>query len=175
MAKAAWSMAVPWTGFPVSALIKEVCPKPKAKLMRMVTAYRAEEMPGTRNQRNDPIPGHTAKPRGWTRHERTSLLVTGIYGKPLPKQNGAPIRFLTPWKYSLKSIKSIVKIEFMVERPRDLESGAATRVRLVLERQPRQTTRALVPGTGRGSSGHKAAPNADAQWLRKACSEPVQG
>ena len=56
MAKAAWSMAVPWTGFPVSALIKEVCPKPKAKLMRIVTAYRTEEMPGIRSQRNDPWP-----------------------------------------------------------------------------------------------------------------------
>ena len=112
----AWSMAVPWTGFPISALIKEVDPKPKAKYMRMVTAYRPQEMPGIRSQQHYPWPYFEALRLDEAMNE-LALFVTGIYGKPLPKQNGAPIRLIVPWKYGLKSIKSIVRIEFTARRP----------------------------------------------------------
>lgn len=112
----AWSMAVPWTGFPISALIKEVDPKPEAKFMRMVTAYRPEQMPGIGSQPHYPWPYFEALRLDEAMNE-LALFVTGIYGKPLPKQNGAPIRLITPWKYGLKSIKSIVEIEFTKKRP----------------------------------------------------------
>jgi len=112
----AWSMAVPWTGFPISALIKEVDPQPKAKFMRMVTVNRPEQMPGIRSQAHYPWPYFEALRLDEAMNE-LALFVTGIYGKPLPKQNGAPIRLITPWKYGLKSIKSIVRIEFTEKRP----------------------------------------------------------
>lgn len=120
----AWAMAVPWTGFPISALIKEVDPKPKARFIRMVTAYRPREMPGIRSQPHYPWPYFEALRLDEAMNE-LSLFVTGIYGKPLPKQNGAPIRLITPWKYGLKSIKSIVKIEFTAKRPPTLWNEVA--------------------------------------------------
>ncbi|HYM13253.1 MAG TPA: protein-methionine-sulfoxide reductase catalytic subunit MsrP [Bryobacterales bacterium] len=112
----AWSMAVPWTGFPISALIKEVDPKPTAKFMRMVTLYRPKEMPGIGSQPHYPWPYFEALRMDEAMNE-LALFVTGLYGHSLPKQNGAPFRLITPWKYGLKSIKSIVKIEFTAKRP----------------------------------------------------------
>jgi sulfoxide reductase catalytic subunit YedY len=112
----AWSMAVPWTGFPVSALIKEVDPKPQAKFMRMWTAKRPDQMPGIKAQPWYSFPYYEAL-RLDEAMNPLALFVTGIYGKPLPKQNGAPFRLITPWKYGLKSIKSIVKIEFVSRQP----------------------------------------------------------
>jgi len=112
----AWSMAVPWTGFPISALIKEVEPKPEAKFLRMVTLFRPEQMPGIKSQPHYPWPYFEALRLDEAMNE-LALFVTGIYGKPLPKQNGAPFRLIVPWKYGLKSIKSIVKIEFTAKQP----------------------------------------------------------
>ncbi len=112
----AWSMAVPWTGFPVSALIKEVDPKPAAKFMRMVTVYRPKQMPGIGSQPHYPWPYFDALRLDEAMNE-LALFVTGTYGKALPKQNGAPIRLIVPWKYGLKSLKSIVRIEFTARRP----------------------------------------------------------
>jgi sulfoxide reductase catalytic subunit YedY len=114
-----WAMAVPWTGFPISHLIKEVDPKPEAKYMRMVTVNRPAEMPGIKSQPHYPWPYFEALEIKEAMNEM-ALFVTGIYGKPLPPQNGAPIRLITPWKYGLKSIKSIVEIEFTSQRPRTL-------------------------------------------------------
>lgn len=111
-----WAMAVPWTGFQISHLIKEVDPKPKAKYIRMVTAHRPDEMPGIASQPHYPWPYFEALRLDEAMNE-LALFVTGIYGKPLPKQNGAPFRLITPWKYGLKSIKSIVEIEFTNKRP----------------------------------------------------------
>ncbi len=112
----AWAMAVPWTGFPISKLIKEVDPKPEAEYMRMVTVFRPEQMPGIVSQPHYPWPYFEALEIKEAMNE-LALFVTGIYGKPLPKQNGAPFRLITPWKYGLKSIKSIVEIEFTKKRP----------------------------------------------------------
>lgn len=121
-----WAMAVPWTGFPFSRLIEEVDPKPEAKYIRLVTVYRPDEMPGIRSQPHYPWPYFEALRIDEAMNELT-LMVTGIYGKPVPKQNGAPIRLITPWKYGLKSIKSIVEIEFTKKRPATLWNRVAPR------------------------------------------------
>jgi len=112
----AWSMVVPWTGFPLSQLIKLVQPKPEAKFIKFSTFNRPNQAPGMRF-------GGYSWPyvEGLTMAEANhplTLLATGIYGKPLPKQNGAPIRLVVPWKYGFKSIKSIDRIEFTAEQPK---------------------------------------------------------
>jgi len=112
----AWAMAVPWTGFPLSLLIKEVDPKPEAKFVRFVTVRRPNQMPGIATQPWYPFPYFEGLRLDEAMNPLT-LLVTGLYGKPLPKQNGAPVRIITPWKYGFKSIKSIVRIEFVKSRP----------------------------------------------------------
>lgn len=113
----AWSMAVPWTGFPFAELIKKLDPKPTAKFIRMVTVYRPDQMPGIRMANWYPWPYF----EGLRLDEAVNplaMLVTGLYGKHLPTQNGAPIRVITPWKYGYKSIKSIVTMEFVAKQPR---------------------------------------------------------
>ncbi len=112
----AWSMAVPWTGFPLSALVKLVEPKPEAKFVRFISVKRDKEMPGIPSQPWYPWPYFEALRMDEAMNPLT-LVVTGLYGKPLPKQNGAPIRLVTPWKYGFKSAKSLVKIEFVKSQP----------------------------------------------------------
>ncbi|MCX6595497.1 MAG: protein-methionine-sulfoxide reductase catalytic subunit MsrP [Acidobacteria bacterium] len=111
-----WAMVVPWTGFPISQLIKEVEPKPNAKYLRFVTANRPDQFPGMKMAPFYPWPYHEGL-RMDEAMNPLAMFVTGIYGKPLPKQNGAPIRVVTPWKYGYKSIKAIVKIEFTEKEP----------------------------------------------------------
>ncbi|MCP5117676.1 MAG: protein-methionine-sulfoxide reductase catalytic subunit MsrP [bacterium] len=113
----AWSMAVPWTGFPLAELIKRVEPKPEAKYVRLVTVRRENQMPGILEAPWYPWPYFEGLRMDEAMNPMT-LLVTGIYGRPLPAQNGAPIRLITPWKYGFKSIKSIVKIEFLKKQPK---------------------------------------------------------
>ena len=120
----AWAMAVPWTGFPMSALIREADPKPEARYVRMVTAYRPREMPGIVSQPHYDWPYVEAFTIEEAMNE-LALFGTGLYGKPMPKQNGAPIRAVIPWKYGLKNIKSIVEIEFTRKRPPTLWNKAA--------------------------------------------------
>ena len=111
----AWSMAVPWTGFPIKALVDLVQPLASATHIRMVTFNDPEQAPGMRNSVY-PWPYF----EGLTMAEATNelaLFVTGIYGHELTKQHGAPIRLVVPWKYGFKSIKSIVRIEFVDRRP----------------------------------------------------------
>jgi sulfoxide reductase catalytic subunit YedY len=111
----AWSMAVPWTGFPLKAFINLVEPLPSAKYLRMVTFNNPEQAVGM-NDDSYPWPYF----EGLTMAEATNelaLFVTGIYGHELTKQHGAPIRLVTPWKYGYKSIKSIVRIEFLDKQP----------------------------------------------------------
>lgn len=110
----AWAMAVPWTGFPFKALIDLVEPHSAARFVRMTTFYDPSIAMGQRGY------GPWPYTEGLTMAEATNeltLLATGIYGHPLPKQHGAPIRLVTPWKYGYKSIKSIVSIEFVSEQP----------------------------------------------------------
>jgi sulfoxide reductase catalytic subunit YedY len=111
----AWAMAVPWTGFPFAELIKQVEPRSEAKYVKMTTFL---DRTVALNQLQVWYPWPYVE--GLTMEEamnELSLLVTGIYGKPLPKQHGAPLRLITPWKYGFKNIKSIVSIEFTQERP----------------------------------------------------------
>ncbi|MGR4000226.1 MAG: protein-methionine-sulfoxide reductase catalytic subunit MsrP [Alphaproteobacteria bacterium] len=111
----AWAMAIPWTGFPMSDLLAIVEPLDSAKYVKMTTLQDPSVM---RNQRAVWYPWPYVE--GLTIEEAANelaFLVTGIYGKPLPKQNGSPLRLATPWKYGFKSIKSIVSFEFTEEQP----------------------------------------------------------
>ena len=114
----AWSMAVPWTGFPLKALVDLAKPTSGAKYLRMETFEDAAVAPG---QKQFWYPWPYVE--GLTMAEATNelaFMVTGIYGKPLPTQNGAPLRLATPWKYGFKSVKSIVRFSFVAERPKTM-------------------------------------------------------
>jgi len=111
----AWSMAVPWSGFPLKALVEFARPLSAAKYLRMETFMNPDVAEG---QRAVWYPWPYIE--GLTIAEATNdlaFMVTGIYGKPLPPQNGSPLRLVTPWKYGFKSIKSIVKFTFTDQRP----------------------------------------------------------
>lgn len=112
----AWSMTVPWTGFPMHLLMKEVDPKAEAKYVRFQSYFNKDVMPG---------PGFGGDTLPWPYRENLrvdemanelAFFATGIYGHDLPKQHGAPICARMPWKYGYKGAKSIVKIEFTAER-----------------------------------------------------------
>jgi len=115
----AWSMVIPWTGFTLASLLKEVEPTSDAKYVRFVSVHRPEEMPEQKSGRLSYLP--------WPYYEGLrldeamndlTLLGTGLYGQPMPKQNGAPIRLVVPWKYGYKSIKSVTRIELVAEQPK---------------------------------------------------------
>ena len=111
----AWSITVPWSGFPLSQLVEIARPLGSAKYLQMTTFLDPEVAPG-QNQTWYPWP----YVEGLTMAEAThdlAFMVTGQYGKPLPKQNGSPLRLSTPWKYGFKSVKSIVNFHFTEERP----------------------------------------------------------
>ncbi len=118
-----WSMVIPWIGFPLASLLKEVEPTSTAKYVRFESILDPQQMPGQLNTwyswpyveglRLDEAMNDLA------------LLVTGLYGKPLPNQNGAPLRLAAPWKYGFKSIKAIVKIDLVEEQPVSLWMQAA--------------------------------------------------
>ena len=111
----AWSMTVPWAGFPVNKILSLVEPKSDAKFVKFETFFNPDIAPGQK-QKLYPWPyqeGITIEEA----HNDLSFIATGIYGKELPNQNGAPLRLILPWKYGFKSIKSIVKISFVNKRP----------------------------------------------------------
>ncbi len=116
----AWAMAVPWTGFPMKALVDLVQPHSSVKFVKMTTFMDPENTPGQKPRFGIFPSGPWPYTEMLTIEEATNeltMLVTGIYGHPLLKQHGAPIRLVTPWKYGFKSIKSIVSIEFLKEQP----------------------------------------------------------
>jgi sulfoxide reductase catalytic subunit YedY len=107
---------VPWTGFPLRELIKLVEPKPAAKYVAFTSFSDRTQMPGVATSFGDfPWPYTESLTLAEATNELT-LLATGIYGEPLPKQHGAPVRLVVPWKYGFKSIKSIARIE-LTDRP----------------------------------------------------------
>jgi sulfoxide reductase catalytic subunit YedY len=115
----AWSMVIPWIGFPLADLIKKAQPNSKAKYVAFQTLYDPEQMPGQSSRR---IGGGVEYPyvEGLRIDEAMNpltLLSVGLYGKTLPAQNGAPIRLVVPWKYGFKSIKSIVSIKLVEKMP----------------------------------------------------------
>jgi len=115
----AWSMVVPWTGFPLSKLIEKMAPKAEAKFVRFESFNRPKEAPGIERLADYPWP-YTEGLRIEEAMNPLAMVVTGIYGKPLPKQHGAPLRIIVPWKYGYKSPKSIVKIDFVTTQPKTL-------------------------------------------------------
>ena len=119
----AWSMIVPWIGFQLAGLLNRVGVQPGAKFVAFETLVRPEEMPG----QSAPFiewPYREGLRLDEAMHPLT-ILATGLYGEPMPNQNGAPIRLVVPWKYGFKSIKCIVKIS-LVDRDAadDLEHAA---------------------------------------------------
>ncbi len=112
----AWAMAVPWTGFPLSKLINFFEPNNKATHIAMISSSKPSQMVGVRTQDWYPWPYFEGLRMDEAMNELT-FMATGLYGKPIPKQNGAPIRLVVPWKYGYKSIKSIVKIAFTDRQP----------------------------------------------------------
>lgn len=121
----AWSMVIPWLGFPLAKLLAEAEPRSDAKFVRFVSVHRPEEMPG----QNSPFydwPYQEGLRLDEAMHDLT-LLATGLYGEPLPNQNGAPLRLVVPWKYGFKSIKGIVKIELTDKQPNTFWNTASPR------------------------------------------------
>ena len=118
----AWSMVIPWLGFPLKSLLDEVEPTSEAKYVRFQTLLDDDQMPGLSN-RAFPWPYVEGLRMDEAMHDLT-MMATGLYGKPLPPQNGAPIRLVVPWKYGFKSIKSVVKIDLVDEMPTSLWMAA---------------------------------------------------
>ncbi len=118
-----WSMVIPWVGFPLADFLKQFEPLSKAKYVKFFTKYDPQQMPGQRYGVLD-----WPYVEGLRMDEAMNpltILATGLYGEELPKQDGAPIRLVVPWKYGFKSIKSIVKIEFVEKEPVTTWSAAA--------------------------------------------------
>ena len=111
----AWAMTVPWTGFPFAKLVDLARPLSGAKFIQMQTDTQPDVMPGL-SQGWYPWPYTEGVTIEEARNE-LALLVTGAYGEPVPRQNGAPLRLILPWKYGFKSIKSIVRFRFTDKRP----------------------------------------------------------
>lgn len=121
----AWAMVVPWIGFPMKALLEKVQPTAEAKYVRMLTFLDSEVAPQQRNLRY-PWPYYEGLTLAEAMNDLT-ILTVGIYGHILPPQHGAPIRLIVPWKYGFKSIKSIVSIELISQKPRTFWNTLAPR------------------------------------------------
>lgn len=111
----AWSMVIPWVGFPLKTLLDKVEPLGSAKYVAFETLYDSKQMQSSFSAGID-FPYVEGLRLDEARHPLT-ILATGLYGKQMPNQNGAPIRLIVPWKYGFKSIKSIVKITLMESEP----------------------------------------------------------
>ncbi|WP_322506949.1 protein-methionine-sulfoxide reductase catalytic subunit MsrP [Anaerolinea sp.] len=118
-----WSMVIPWVGFPLYKLLKIVEPTSDARFVHFTTLYDPQQMPGQKNKMFE-WPYVEGLRMDEAMHDLT-ILATGIYGKDLLPQNGAPIRLVVPWKYGFKSIKSIVKIELKADMPPTFWSEAS--------------------------------------------------
>ncbi len=111
----AWSMVIPWVGFPLGDLLRRFQPTSRAKYVEFTTLLDPKQMPG---QRHDVLDWPYVE--GLRMDEAMhplAILAVGVYGKPLPNQNGAPLRLVVPWKYGFKSIKSVVRIRFAERMP----------------------------------------------------------
>jgi sulfoxide reductase catalytic subunit YedY len=111
----AWSMVIPWIGFPLSQLLEEVVPTSEAKYVAFETALLPDVMDGLSSPMF-PFPYLEGLRMDEAMHDLT-ILATGLYNESLPPQNGAPVRLVVPWKYGFKSIKSIVRISLVAEEP----------------------------------------------------------
>jgi sulfoxide reductase catalytic subunit YedY len=114
----AWSMVVPWIGFPLSALLKQFNPTSRAKYVAFTTLHAPEQMRGQRSRTGLIDWPYIEGLRMDEAMHPLTILSVGLYGRVLPNQNGAPIRLVVPWKYGFKSIKSIVKIRLQETQPK---------------------------------------------------------
>ncbi|WP_166364457.1 protein-methionine-sulfoxide reductase catalytic subunit MsrP [Pseudomonas akapageensis] len=114
----AWSMVIPWIGFPISALLKQVEPTSKARYIRFETLEDSASMPGQRSGFSLIDWPYIEGLRLDEAMHPLAILAVGMYGRELPNQNGAPLRLVVPWKYGFKSIKSIVRISLVEEQPK---------------------------------------------------------
>jgi len=119
----AWSMVIPWVGFELADLLKEAEPMTSASYVRFETLFDTSQMSG-QNNASYPWP-YTEGLRLDEAMQRLTILATGLYGKPLPAQDGAPIRLVVPWKYGFKSIKTIIKIDLVDQQPATLWNTSA--------------------------------------------------
>jgi methionine sulfoxide reductase catalytic subunit len=119
----AWSMVIPWLGFPLGELVRRLEPTSRAKYLAMTTLFDPEQLPGQRRSVLD-WPYVEALRIDEATHP-LSLFAVGLYGKTLLGQNGAPIRLVVPWKYGFKGVKSIVKLEFTETQPKTTWNEAA--------------------------------------------------
>lgn len=109
-------MTVPWSGFPLAKLLEYVDPLPAASHLVMISASDPDQMPGVSGLPYYPWPYFEGLRIDEARNE-LAMMVAGIYGEALPRQNGAPLRLIVPWKYGYKSIKSVIRIEFTDQEP----------------------------------------------------------
>ncbi len=119
----AWSMVIPWNGYPLRDVLRRLEPTSRARYVEFTTLYDPEQMPGQRR----PVlewPYVEGLRLDEAMHPLT-LLVTGVYGVDLPNQNGAPLRLVVPWKYGFKGAKSIVRIRLLEQQPRTAWNVAA--------------------------------------------------
>jgi sulfoxide reductase catalytic subunit YedY len=114
----AWSMVIPWVGFPLGDLLKRFSPTSKAKYVEFTTVVKPKEMPGQRSNSILPWPYVEGLRIDEAMHP-LALMVVGLYGRDLPNVDGAPLRTMAPWKYGFKNGKSIVKIRFSQTQPRN--------------------------------------------------------
>ena len=120
-----WSMVIPWVGFPFNKLLADVEPNSQAKYVAFQTLYDPKRMP---NQKSSVLDWPYVEGLRLDEAEHPlTILASGLYGEPLPPQDGAPIRLIVPWKYGFKSIKSIVKIKLVAEQPPTTWNLAAPR------------------------------------------------
>ncbi len=122
----AWSMVIPWLGSPLNKILTEVKPTAEAKYVRFEALLDPKQMPGQKDDFGVSWPYVEGLRLDEAMHDLT-LLSTGLYGKRLLPQNGAPLRLVVPWKYGFKSIKSIVRISLVAERPVSYWTGYAPR------------------------------------------------
>ncbi|HEX7037527.1 MAG TPA: protein-methionine-sulfoxide reductase catalytic subunit MsrP [Pseudomonadales bacterium] len=115
----AWSVVVPWRGVPLADILGRFEPNGNAKFVEFTTLHRPEEMPGQRSLFSGIDWPYVEGLRMDEAMHPLTLMATGIYGKDLPNQNGAPWRLVVPWKYGFKSIKSVVKIRFTRRQPKN--------------------------------------------------------
>ncbi len=123
----AWSMVIPWIGFPLGDLLRRFEPTADARYVAFTTLYRPSEMPGQRSLWSGIEFPYVEGLRLDEAYHPLALIAVGMYGKVLPNQNGAPLRLVVPWKYGFKSIKSIVKVRLTKRQPRTTWNESAPR------------------------------------------------
>ncbi len=145
-----WSMVIPWVGFPLRDLLARFEPNGNARFVEFTTILRPDEMIGQR-PRFPPVlrwPYREGLRMDEAMHP-LAIMAVGLYGETLLPQNGAPLRLVVPWKYGFKSIKSIVKIDFVAAAAaQQLGRELARSVRVLLERQSHERSPGPQPGPG---------------------------